>query len=342
MPRRALSAVILASASAACGPILDEHVSSDPPVPVDRWKELLVLDERVTASAAASNDADGPLGFRHAMERISASSGDPEAATRAWLDAWAPPTLPRLDLAHAPFRLIGVSSRLDLSPPEGRLLFAATDGAGDDSESSPLPITVIAEFRLDGDAAEWAARWHALGAHADFDAEYIQALVGVTEGFVAAEHLAQVRVNDASSGRATLYEMHPDAASGRLVPAKLRRTPSPSLDGSPDLAAFVLAHRDDVFADRHELPSEMEADRIDLGGTWGLPDVDEPLRHAFAASTCDGCHGTEHPVQDGAFHVSPLRVGRDRASRFLNDPDHSNDDELARREGVLRAFLATR
>jgi len=44
-------------------------------------------------------------------------------------------------------------------------------------------------------------------------------------------------------------------------------------------------------------------------------------------------------VLDGAFHVSPLRRGRQRLSRFLHDPSAPGDDDLSRREADLRERL---
>ncbi len=361
----AIVAMIAIAALTACGPILADHTNEGgAAVVIDPWKELLVVDDAVMRDPATSNTGGSALGFRHTMERLAASEDDASDVTLGWLETWAAPAFTcawlraraenacdegcgacgerRLDLARAPFRTIAVSNRIDL--PEGRLLFAATDGPGDDPGSSPLPITVIAEFRLDGDPVDWAARWHALGAHATFDAGFVLALTDVTERFVRAGGLAQLRVDDASSGpTATLHEAHrdPTAVDGRarIISAKLRRTPAADRRDTPELAKFVLSHRDEILADRHEVPFEMLADRVALGETWRLPGVDEPLRRAFAASTCDGCHGGENPVLDAAFHVSPLRSGRAKVSRFLFDPDRPGEDELSRRADVLRRLI---
>jgi hypothetical protein len=352
--------------AAGCGPILDDGGAGDE-CAVDPLKELLVVDEAVMTSAAAMNAADGALSFRRAMERLATAPEDASAMTLAWIERWAPPARVcawlrsraangcdadcgacaerHVDLADAPFRTIAVSNRIDLSEPagaaEGRLVFAATDGPGDDPAAKALPLTVIVELRLPGDPAAWAARWHALGARAAFDAEYIRSLTELTDAFVRAENLAQIRVNDAlGPSRATMHETHLDPAANdpraRLAPAGLRRTPARALDGSPALGAFVSAHRADILEDRFELPGAMLADRIELGETWAVPGVEEPLRRAFAASTCDGCHGGERAVIDGGFHVSPLRRGTSRLSRFLLDPEHRGDDELTRRAAVLR------
>jgi hypothetical protein len=310
MRASAVAAIVLLAC--ACGPLTEDRASApeascasqpgNDAHDVDPFKELLVIDEAVTASPLATNASGGPLGFRHTMEQIAGSPEEAQATTRAWLEKWAPPSMTKdFDLARAPFRLIGVANRIDLSevtePPgtsagEARLLFGATDGPGDDPASRPLPITVIVELHLTGDRAAWAKRWHALGARGapgKIDAEYTSALVAVVTDFVHGENLAQLRVNDATtSATGTMLEFH--------------RNPMATSPG----ARFVTA-------------------ALAVG----------PL----PASTCHDCHGGVNPAIDSAFHVSPLRQGPAKLSRFLFDPDRApgeiRDDELARRAAVL-------
>ena len=304
------AAVLLACA--ACGPLTEDHASapgascaSDTAAvahEVDPFKELLVIDEAVTSSPLASNATGGPLGFRHTMEQIAGSPNEAEATTLAWLQTWAPASMTKdFDLAHAPFRLIGVANRIDLSEVtepvnttagEARLLFGATDGPGDDPASRPLPITVIVELHLPGDRATWAARWHALGAKGapgKLDAEYTDALVTLVRDFVHGDNLTQLHMNDATTSTVgTMLEFHRDAwttnPSARFVTAALAVGPLP-------------------------------------------------------ASTCHDCHGGVNPAIDSAFHVSPLRRGPAKLSRFLFDPDAApgavRDDELTRRAALL-------
>lgn len=293
----------------------------------------------------------------------------------AWLEAWAPPSLTcawlrdrasngcdahceacahrHLDLARAPFRPIAIANRVDLAAirgaGEGRLVFAATDGPGDDPLAAPLPITVGFEFRLPGEAGVWASRWHALGAVGQgFDDAYVRALASISEGFASAENLAQVRVNDAvTEPRGVLREFHLESALHgatplwRLAPARLPQTPRRELDGTRSLTELVVAQSDAVREGRHTLPEDMLAERVVLGVPWVLPGVDGDLRRAFAASTCDGCHGAERPVADGAFHVSPRGRGVSRLSRFLFDPDDRQADELTRRAQELALRVCT-
>ncbi len=370
--RRWGAGVAVGIALAACGPITEEQsapsraecssASAFHASDVDPLKELLIVDDRVMSDDAATNALAGPLSFRHAIEAILPEGDDPAAAALEWLDGWAPAALRcdwlrarpenacdascgtcadrEVDLAHAPFRLIAVANRLDLGESgeqnaEGRLLFGATDGPGDDPRSPSLPVTVIFEFRLAGAPHEWAARWHALGGPGEVDGAWVLSLTEVTKQFVRSEDFGQVRVHDASGTRGVMYEFHLDANAKRLVRAGLRRTPAHSMNDSAVLHDFARSNDEAILSDRYELPGWMLTDRIELGETWTLPGIDEPLRRAFAQGTCDGCHGREHPTTDGGFHVSPRRRGAEKLSRFLFDPEHREEDELSRRAAVL-------
>ena len=104
------------------------------------------------------------------------------------------------------------------SSGEGRLVFALTDAAGAAIEPG---FNVIFEYNLagpdqrPGDAPVeesptigWARKWHRLGSHAAFDADYLRDLVAVTKGFTdqrqpgnsserwSSPTLAQIRTND--------------------------------------------------------------------------------------------------------------------------------------------------
>ncbi|WP_394835095.1 hypothetical protein LVJ94_52215 [Pendulispora rubella] len=301
---KALRALVLAAA--ACGPITSGTEGDKPPV--DPFKELLIVDETVMTHPV--------FAFEHVMDRLGL---EPD------------------DTLGGAMRPLAVANRIDLSEQaagagEGRLVFGAAD----------RPVTLILEFRLPGSRAEWAARWHALGAHPSFDADYMKSLSALIDDFVRPEHLAQVRLQDARSDPPVVREFHidPSSASPRLMPAGLRRTPAHAMDGSTALRDFVSAHRQAILEDRYELPTDMLADRIELGaGPWTLPGIDEPLRHAFAAGTCDGCHGQENATLDGRFHISPYRQGPAKLSRFLFDPEHREVDELTRRAALLQSYL---
>lgn len=369
------AAVAVGIALAACGPITEEQpAASGAECPsgaafhasdVDPLKELFIVDEHVVSDDAAKNATAGALSFRHAIETLVPKGDDPAAAALEWLDEWAPASLRcdwlrarpdnacdatcgtcaerKVDLAQAPFRLLAVANRLDLAESggqsaEGRLLFGATAGPGDDPRSPSLPVTAIFEFRLAGGSREWANRWHSLGAPSGGAAVWVRSLTKVTNQFVRAEDFGQIRVQDASGARAAMYEFHVDPNARRFVRAGLRRTPAHSMNGSAALHDFVLSNEEAILSDRYELPNWMLTDRIELGEPWTLPGIREPVRRAFADSACDGCHGREHPTTDGGFHVSPHRRGGEKLSRFLFDPERRHEDELSRRAAVLSRF----
>lgn len=156
--------VILASL-AACSGGEDEGKTSAPAttasacseIAIDRWKELLIVDEAVTGDARASNRASGPWSFRALIERLVPAGQDPSTFVLTWLRHWETnakinlfdvplrigvkteltcPWLKRtpanacnddcsvcteqkLDLGEAPFRLLAVTNRLELRETEG-------------------------------------------------------------------------------------------------------------------------------------------------------------------------------------------------------------------------------
>lgn len=355
----------------ACGPMNSEDNTNQTTCTVDALKELEIVDDTVMNDGAAKNASDGALGFRHIIETVA---GRPEGAsplTLAWLADWAPPSFTcdwlrrrtenacdatcgncagrTLDLAVAPFRLIAVSNRVDLvdegsGPGEGRLVFAATQGSADDDASAPLPLTVIFEFRLEGDASSWASRWHQLAAHSEMDAGYIADLAQIVGDFATTTTLGQARVNDEwSNSKGLLREFHLESAGAqpRLIASGLNRTPSHVLDGAPALTAFLNENRAAILDDSYELPTALLADRVELGLPWSLPGADPTAGPAFARGTCDGCHGSLQPTLAGGFHVSPFGRGSTKLSRFLLDPANRTGDELARRATVMRRLACS-
>jgi probable HAF family extracellular repeat protein len=335
---------------------------------IDPYKELVVVDSSVVLDARASNAADGAWSFRRTVEQLTPQGITAVALVENWLrsfraaDVGGKPvddrpkvgellaSWPRtkegaLDLARAPFRLIAIASRLDLTASplgEGRLIYGLVDPA----TGEPGLLTVAFEYALPSlgtanDRQAWAARWHALGSHA-FGADYNSALQALTDAFAKAGALAQVRTNEAAFG--SPWELREwKLASEGLRPAWTAQNPDQTLDGSQALAQFILDHEADVRAGRVELPKELLAGTALETGAWRFPDhprIDESLRHAFAMHTCNGCHSTETFSAQGFFHINPLRPikpgsdGRDRLSEFLRR------SELRRRADHLAALVA--
>ncbi len=195
----------------------------------------MVTDEGLLSGPLAQNATNGPLGFRRALGALPVASG----ATLRWLQAWSArlqsegyadraATFTRrvtcswlratpanacdaacgscagdtLRPEVAPFRLIAVTNRTDLSVMpdraadggEGRLVFAITDGPGDEPSSPTLPVTVAFEYAQHGSALEWEQRWHALGQASD--AAFPANLVALPRGALRRE-----RHDRAESGR---------------------------------------------------------------------------------------------------------------------------------------------
>jgi len=116
-------------------------------VDVDPWKELVIVDSSVVLDARASNASAGAWSFRQLMERLG-----PRDVAESWLRTYRQGSLngfpledragaaeliaswPRsdgsLDLAQAPFQLLAIVSRLDLTTSangEARLIYGLRD-----------------------------------------------------------------------------------------------------------------------------------------------------------------------------------------------------------------------
>jgi len=369
----ALLPLLAAALVAACGDD-DAPPTGCDGVRVERFRELVVVDDAVVLGERARNVTRGPFGFAHAMAALGGGEDGGRALARDLVDAWAeaaPTSRVRadltcawlrrsssnacddacarcaredLDLSRAPFRLAAIANRVDLGAHpdalseagEGRLVFAVVDGEGDDAAAKPLEATVIFEYALPGGRREWAERFHTLSRYTSFGDDYQAALAAVTERFVGAPRLAQIRVNDGAFGPAPrLYELA--LAQGRLGPRPLRNTPRASLEGSLELAAWITEHESDVRSDRHVVPVAMRAPSVDRGHVVSVG-VAEDLRAAFARGTCNGCHGEAAPTL-GGFHVAPRGRGAARLSTFVHDPAAPRKDDLGRREAFVSGVL---
>lgn len=403
MNRRILAVVLAAAAAAATVACSEETAEAPAPtcaVEVDRFKELMIVEQSVVGDARSLNASDGPWSFRHAIEGIAPPGADMSKFILSWLGNWANTTelngfktdlesraedmndrlicpwlkeTPangcnatcttctgrELDLAKAPFRLAAIVNRMDLGTRpdaetpagESRLVFGMTFGPGDDPKSTPAALSVIFEYALPDSRTpkQWADAWHHLGTHAEFDESYKAELTTVTEGFVRrnawpgrknGSAISQMRTNEAVFNWIwQMREFRLDSL-GDLRLSPLHNTPGEALNGSAALRSYMLENEDKIMKDENVLPRSMLAGSADqLRFRWSAPEVSEPLRIAFARTTCNGCHSGENPVVDIAFHISPYRTGKEKLSQFLynaGDPEH---DELGRRSKVLSARL---
>lgn len=371
-------------------------------VTIDRFKELIVVDEGVLGDARAKNATGGAWSFRRQIEHLMPEGGDASTFVTSWLTGWVstqtlngyPLDRPgetrdaamqtvvlcpwlhmtpenacdatcgsckarNLDLAKAPFRLIAIANRIDqreenLAEPsgEGRFVYGLTTGPGDDPASLARPMSVIFEYELPSSRTpkEWAETWHALGQFAAFDEPYRAALESVTNAFSSrnaapgrpnGSSLAQIRTNESTLNWIWQLREFGLTKDGALALRPVRNTPAESLNSSTALRDWINTNQASILSSTHEIPSSMRAGSSDqLLYSWTVPGVDEKTRKAFAANTCNGCHSTENPSIDTAFHISPFRKGAAKLSPFMNNLDGKPDD-LSHRTASMQRALCT-
>ena len=146
-----------------------------------------------------------------------------------------------------------------------------------------------------------------------------------------APYLSQVRVGDARSGTAELYELSLDDA-GRLAQRGLRNTPRLELAGSPKLLDFARDHAAAIEHGMHRVPQEWLATSARVEQVSWLASS-PALERDFTRGTCSGCHGPDGPGASSGFHLSETADGKVARSSFLLD------DDLPRRAQIVRARL---
>lgn len=181
-----------------------------------------------------------------------------------------------LDLQKAPFRLLGIVNRVDLSdagfgatePGEARFVFGATAN-GDPLGGPALPFTVIFEYKLPSqrggapyNAFDWAKDWHVLSDPAATGAigspPYLFALEGILNDITnpGAEPgnpnfgsaIGQVRTNEIVGGPVWKMREYRLKSTGAGINAfhlrldPLDMTPDDSLNLSAPLDAFLDAN----------------------------------------------------------------------------------------------------
>ena len=263
----------------------------------------------------------------------------------------------KLDMAAAPFRLAAIANRIDLrgkpltltQAGEARFVFGLTSGPADSPASVPLPLAIIFEFAVppEIDAKSWAKRWHALGAHPTFDEAYKNELTAITDTFLTrsssrenGSHISQVRTNESAFFWVWQMREFRLAADGRLHSSTVANTPSLTLNNSDQLEQFIKANADAIRSDTHVVPPALLGGSISVQEPWKLDGVDPALARSFSETTCNGCHATTHTGNfKEPFQVSPMRQGRGKLSKFMNDPENGGNDQLSQRERDLAAVL---
>lgn len=236
------------------------------------------------------------------------------------LDGWKT-TNGALVMSDAPFRLLAVVYRPDLddlakggtSPGEVRLIFG---GMARGNRKLPIPMTVAFELRVPAttaaQAAAFAKKWHAaLGplATTNSDAGRAQlraALVALLGEVIkpGPSSLAQLRTNEVAIDTPwDLREFRLTGAPGSfaLSMSATPGVPKMALNGSAELGGIVAGFADYVKAYAgSKVPKSKETAmaRIPMQEwKWTVPGASEKDRHAFAMSTCNGCHSAETKTQ---------------------------------------------
>jgi hypothetical protein len=342
---------------------------------IDPDKELTVRDLSVIDDPTRSLDpcvvGEEPLpawSFGKIMQTVSEQAGasDASAFVRDWLDTWTHEqvvnghvvqpvgidqfvTLPwlaasggkRLDLGRAPFRLLSIVNRIDLS--EFRMEYVATDVF-----CEPIHFWVIFEFELPTESIKdlraIAEAWHALGA-LPFGEEYNVALQSITDQLSSASLKHVNTVEEEASVVEWNYRSFA-VIDQSLVNVALFQSPDVRDDGRPELTSWVNENQEDILADRQVVPDEL------LGGDtrnldWTGRGFQDPIevRHHFALATCSGCHGGDTGTE--FIHIDKRRRGETSVlSDYLTgetivDPGGQTRtfNELERRADFLRDLL---
>jgi hypothetical protein len=327
------------------------------------FKELVIVDPSVVGDARARS---GVWSFGHLMQALTPAGMDPadfvqtwidgfldtagpvngfpveRRNTRALLDLW-PRTGGKLDLAQAPFQLLAIVNRTDLHKDgdgEARFVYGLKPVIGDQAEGG---FTVIFEFTLptsspSGGALsrlDWIRKWNSLTAKA-FGSAYNSALQAITDQFVKASALADVRTNEVLMSPDEFWQLREFQrnAQGLLTLHTLAQTPDDGKNNTADLAAYLQSQRVELSGGFAAVPPALLGGQIlENDQRWEVDDsfgVTEQTRSLFGGQTCNGCHNFETLQIGGFYHITPrtsdtaegkVVTGQERLSIFLRTID---------------------
>ena len=333
---------------------------TDPGVFIQNWFTEWVTQPTLNGYPLDDSDDPRAVGMNQYVlcpwKQATASNGCSDVLCTA-----CTATTPKLDLAYAPFKLIGIANRMDerQQPGEGeagtlRMLYALVD-----SDGMPLPFTLNFEYILPSTKSvqQWAEAWHQLGGYTDFGANYLASLQALTDSVVSANAVPQntngSALNDVRSNENALnwkwqsreFQLGSD---GNLHIHSLRNTPDGSLNGSGEVEQFMSMNATAIANNTYTVPDGLLAGAIyEVEVYWQFPSVTDSTATNFILGTCNGCHvqmpnlpgsSGAAPI-DTAFHVSPFAPGIAKVSYYLNSPTDPTHDELARRATVLQQAL---
>lgn len=301
-------------------------------VAIDADAELLITDAWLRHDARAKNADRGNLSFTAQLAPYDTSA------------FWRLVGVAEPPAADTPFRLLALVNRTDLAQQlapeslagEARFVYTLTAGPGDEHGAEALSLTVIVEYSLGTarSAASWASSFHQLALASPAQRRDVTAAlfasIAAPNDAPGAAHLSQIRINDARFGTPRLYELAP-GTDGVLTQRGLRNTPRVALARTPELTTFIHDQAAAIRSGTHRVPTDWLAESALLEEVAWQPRDDE-VTHAFARGTCNGCHGTEGPSQNG-FHLAQSADGSVTRSPFITE------EELPRRATEMRQRL---
>jgi hypothetical protein len=365
---RASLVTMFSLASLACGPIEERRDE----VVVERFSELLIVDEALLQSPLELEvrkldfaflmrslyEAQAEQASQAWFDALRSASDQPDAFFRALTCPWlksAPENAcdddcgacvsHALPLEGAPLRLIALAYRPDLALVElpgseqGQLRFVFAMQTSEAAPEATLPMTVIFEYPLPEalSASAWAERFHALSPLRHDLSAYRRELAGLAALATRVDRPEQVtiRTRDDAFSDGRMLAWSAEAAGPKRITLEnsvdLERTSTAQLEGALPEGSRHLSSLE------LRVPESLWADSVTRASAFPvLPD--DTLAERLRLISCHGCHADGRSQQ--GFHIAPTAVGRARVSRFLHDPDDSQNDELSRREDALRTLLA--
>lgn len=258
-----------------------------------------------------------------------------------------------LDLSKAPFRLLGIVNRIDIGSHtvdgkgEARFVYALLDShtVEQNTVGSARQFTLIFEYDITPapfDRKRWAQTWHHLGqlkcTTADDCEEFREYLTKLTKSFTDYQegnaklphntYLSQVRSSelqlmDPWQWREFVLKK-PEGGPLGFAQTYTFQTPHNDMNGNEELGAWIDENRELIKKGTYVLPEKFRGgESNNMGGRtqWRFPELDEPIRRAFAKNTCNGCHMSEEEPISRFYHIAPFEnlVGRKRLSPYMFD-----------------------
>jgi hypothetical protein len=297
---------------------------------VGAWTFKHLVEEMAPTPAEAPAMVEDMFRSYQAPQVINQLTVEPRPQIKRFLDAWPRRDDGSLDLDHAPVRLVAIVNRIDMrnldqgNAGQGNIVFGLLE------DGNRIQANVMFEYKLpattEADVLAWAQSFHALAALPLGSESYNAALQAITDRFVRrgarpggvnGSALHAVRSSEFPFGDFLNFAFEYrqfvlSAATGRLVPSPLDRTPDQRFRDSFTLSNFINANRDVILAGTHTIPDQFAGQPFQAGAIasdgsarWFPPFVDLQVRHAFAIGTCDGCHSVD---ETGTFfqHISNL------------------------------------